>query len=363
MPPLVLLDATPLAGPANDRADATWVRGVLSGMSGVAIAERPHLLIGSGDPATPGFVAHRLAPRPGLLARRPGRATADPAPEHAHADLVHLTSEAPIDVFAPIMTCMDLLPLRFPTLVFGRVSGGARARYNAYLERLAGARLILTPTASVSLDLQELLAIPEARIRVAGLGAEPAPDPAPDPDSTAAPTVLVVANREPFTNADLAVRALAASDPAAELGLVIAGVADRRRRERLVRRARSLGIGDRVRVLGVLSARELTALRATATLAAVPALAGAASVPALAALAAGIPLLASDATDLDEIAGPALRLPTGRPEEWGDALTALIDDPTRRRAMAAAGRAHAAGVSWTQTTGVVRAAWAEATGG
>ena len=147
------------------------------------------------------------------------------------------------------------------------------------------------------------------------------------------------------------------------LGLVIAGVADRRRRVRLVRRARSLGIGDRVRVLGVLSARELTALRATATLAAVPALAGAASVPALAALAAGIPLLASDATDLDEIAGPALRLPTGRPEEWGDALTALIDDPTRRRAMAAAGRAHAAGVSWTQTTGVVRAAWAEATGG
>ena len=361
MPPLVLFDATPLAGRDNDRADAAWVRGVLHGLSDVPVAERPHLLLGLGDPAPTGFVAHRLPVRPGAVARRFSRPGVGAVPEIEHADLVHLSSEVAVDVFAPVVTCLDLLPLRFPTLEFGARSATARRRYNAYLERLAGARLILTPSSSVAADLQELLAIPAGRIRVAAFAASPVIAPVSDPP--ARPSVLVVANREPLTNADLAIQALAAGDPDIGLELVIAGVADRRRRERLVRRAVALGVGARVRVLGVLSVQALATLRATATLAAVPALAGAASVPAVTALAAGIPLLASDITDLDEMVGPAaLRLPVGRPDEWGQALTALVADPARRRAMADAGRIYAARQSWADTAGVVRTAWAEACG-
>jgi glycosyltransferase involved in cell wall biosynthesis len=357
MPPLVLLDATPLAGPANDRASAAWVGGLLAGLAECPATERPQLVLAADTPSPAGFVAHRLRTPPGLRARlRRGPSALPPAV--AGADLVHLTSRLAVDVFAPVMTCLDLLPLRFPALVFG-VGGGGRSAYNAYLDRLARARMILVPTASVGVELTELLAIPERRIRVAPLpvgtvSAVAAPVGGP-------PTVLVVANREPFTNADLAVRALAATDPGTGLELVVAGVGERRRRDRLARRAAALGVDARVRILGPLGTRELDELRAGATIAAVPALADAASAPAIAAMAAGVPVTASDARDLDGVLGDAaLRLPLGRPGTWGAAWTALAGDAERRAGLAEAGRTRAVGLTPAATTAVVRDVWAEA---
>ncbi len=358
----VLLDATPLRAPENDRADAAWVGGLITALGKRPIAERPGVIIAADAAAPVGFVAHRLRHPHGTLGRLVRRsAPARGAVEFA--DLVHITSTLGLSEPAQISTCFDLLPLRFPALELGAGRVAARRRYNDYLDRLIAARLVLVPSTAVAEEVAELLAIPERRIRVVPLAAPPRPD-VDDAPADVGPTVLVVANREPYTNADLAIRALAASDPHIGIALVVAGVGDRRRRERLRRRADGLGLGDRVCIRGPLGIVELDDLRARVSIAAVPSLAGDASAPALAAMAAGLPVVAGDSVELDDVLGTvAMRLPTARADVWGDALSALAADGARRARLAAASRARAGERSWKDVLGEVRAAWDEATDG
>ena len=360
----VLLDATPLRVPENDRADAAWVRGLLTALGALAIGERPSVIIGPDDHAPVGFVAQRLPRPPGVLersARRPSAPRALPGLERV--DIVHLTSTLPLAVPAQISTCFDLLPLRFPALELGPGRAAARRRYNDYLDRLTAARLVVVPTPAVAADLSELLAIPAGRIRVVPLAAPPGAT--ADAGSTeTGPTVLVVANREPYTNADLAIRAVAASDPRARIGLIVAGVGDRRRRERLRRRAAGLGLGHRVDIHGPMAAGALDALRARATVAAVPSRAGAGDASALAAMAAGLPVIGGDGAELDEVFGTAaMRLPISRADAWGEALSAIATDGALGERMAAASRARAAERSWQDVLREVQAVWGEAMDG
>ena len=360
----VLLDATPLRAHENDRADAAWVGGLITALGELPIAERPGVIIAADAAAPVGFVAHRLRRPPRILGRLASRPSPPSAPgEVEHADLVHLTSTLALPAPAQISTCFDLLPLRYPALELGPGRVAARRRFNDFLDRLTSARLVLVPTIAVAADLSELLAIPERRIRVIPPAAPPRSG-TDDAPTDVGPTVLVVANREPYTNADLAIRALAASDPRVGIALVVAGVGDRRRRERLRRRADRLGVGDRVGIGGPMGTAELDALRARASIAAVPSLAGDASVPALAAMAAGLPVIGGDSAELDDVLGTvAMRLPIARADVWGDALSALAADGARLAGMAAASRARADERSWTDVLGEVRAAWDEATDG
>ncbi len=320
------------------------------------------MILAADDDAPDGFVAHRLPRPPGVVARITRRPARRALPGLAQADLVHLTSTLPFAAPAQISTCFDLLPLRFPALELGTGRVAARRRYNDYLDRLSAARLVVVPTAAVAADLSELLAIPDRRIRVVPLAA-PAHAP-PDASGAIGPTVLVVANREPFTNADLAIRAVATSDPAAGITLIVAGVADRRRRDRLRRHADGLGLAGRVDIHGPLGANALDVLRGRASIAAVPSRAGGADATVLAAMSAGLPIIAGDGVDLDEtLASAAMRVPVGRADAWGDAISALAADPALRTRMAAASRARAAERSWGDVLREVRSAWTEATDG
>ena len=346
MPPMVLLDATPLRGPGGDRADAAVVRGLIGGFRRRPEQERPHLLLAPGCAAPPGFVPCRLSPRPWGL----GRATCRTipwrdVPDAVAADLVHLTSTEPIAAPRQISTCLDLIPLRFPALAFGAGSGAARRRYNAFLDRLAWARLVLVPTQAVARDVTELLGIPESRVRVVGLGAPPVTEPGtPSGDP---PVILVVANREPYTNAALAVRALAAVDRRHEAHLVIVGVDDRHRRDRLRRLAAALGVSARTVVSGSLGEARMADLRRTAAVALVPSYADGVSVPALAALAAGLPVLASDIPELAELLGPGrAHIPGFTPPAWAAALEDLLSDGAARARLSADGHARASALSW-----------------
>jgi glycosyltransferase involved in cell wall biosynthesis len=358
----VLFDATPLRAPENDRADAAWVRGVMTALGAIPMAERPGVIIRADAVAPAGFDVDRVSRPPGILeriARRPPPVV----PTVDRADLVHLTSTLAVDAPAQIATCFDLLPLRFPALELGFGRASARRRYNDYLDRLIGARLVLVPTTAVAADLGELLAIPEHRIRVVPLAAPPVAGMA-DASRVLPPTVLVVANREPYTNADFAIRAMAASDPRSRLGLVIAGVGDRRRRDRLRRRAGALGVLGRVTVMGQLAPADLNALRTRATLAAVPSRADGVSAAALAAMAAGLPVVAGESPELDDVLGAAaMRLPITSADAWGDALSALAGDAALRARMAEASRARARERSWADVVREVRTAWSEAVDG
>jgi len=343
---MVLLDATPLRGPGSDRADTALVRGLIGAFRTRPEQERPQLLLARDCPVPPGYHACRLSPTPRALSRATGRAAGwRDAPEADVADLVHLTSSESIAAPRQISTCLDLIPLRFPAIAFGPGSGAARRRYNAFLDRLVWARLVMVPTHAVARDVTDLLGIPESRIRVVALGAPPLTEPsAPSGDP---PVILVVANREPYTNAALAIRALAHTDRRHEARLVIVGVDDRRRRERLRRLAAALGLSGRTVISGSPGGVHMAELRHTATLALVPAYAEGVSVPALAALAAGLPVLASDIPELaEQLGAAATRIPGFSAQGWAAALDDLLSDAGARVRLSAGGHARATAMTW-----------------
>jgi glycosyltransferase involved in cell wall biosynthesis len=355
---MVLLDATPLRGPDNDRADAAYVSGLLDVFRERRPGSRPELIVGA-DRGPDGFVTRRIVPaqRPiGRIASLAGRPGATPA---ADVDgVVHFTSDVDLWVPAQVSVCHDLISLRYPSLAFGAGADAARRRFNRFLDRLAWARLVFVPTTTVARDVEELLGIPEVRVRVVGFGAPGAIGSGDRRDG--ARSVLVVANREPFTNAGLAIDALARTDPVHDLRLVIAGVHDARRRRRLEHRAAQRGVAFRTVVLGALDRGQVGVLRAQAAVAVIPSIADGASVSALAALSAALPIVGRDLPDLRETLGSAwLPVRGDDPDEWAAALDAVADDRSLRDGLARAARARAAECTWERAASEIEAAWAE----
>lgn len=360
MPSMVLLDATPLSGTGCDRADTAYVRGLIDAFGHGPEESRPRLLVGEDVSTPPGFAVCRVRRRSGVsVGAMRHRRDGIHVPETEAADLVHLTSTGTVAASRQISTCHDLLPLRFPALTFGPGSSPARRRYNRFLEHLAWARLVIVPTHAAARDVNELLGIPEQRIRVIPFGAPPPGDPAP---AGAVPaTLLVVANREPHTNAALAIRALARTAPQHHARLAIVGIDDRRRRDRLGRLAAALGVAERTCVVGSPDAVRLAGLRRSATLALVPSRAEGVSVPALAALAAGLPVVASDLPELAEQLGDAgVRVRGFDPAAWAEALDALLDDAAARSALVERSHARARGLSWHESMNEIIGCYTEA---
>ncbi|MHB2023458.1 MAG: glycosyltransferase, partial [Mycobacteriales bacterium] len=106
--------------------------------------------------------------------------------------------------------------------------------------------------------------------------------------------------------------------------------------ERLVA---ALGVGDVVEIKSGLEEAELAGLLASAQLAVVPSLYEGFSLPAIEALACGTALVASRAGALPEVVGDCARLvPPGDAQALAGAIAALLDDPTGREELGAAGR-------------------------
>lgn len=359
----VLLDATPLSGPDDEHGAGTFVRGLVAGLGSMPGSDRPALLVDAGADAPDGFIVRRVPRHRGPVGRR--RARRRIGAIAGVADLVHLTScDLDVSPAAHISSCHDLIPLRMPSLEPGFWNPLVRRRYNRFLERLLWARLVLVPSQATADDVTHLLAIPPRRIRVVPYGAPSVPV----PDGLVAiaiprPYVLVVANREPHTNAAMAIRALAMTRPSHGLGLVITGVTTRRRRERLTRIAATLGVGDRTWVSGFPGRARLDALRAGAMAALAPAWIEGFGTSALAAMAHGLPVIASAIPPHAELLGTAgVLLPAFRPAAWAEVLDGLADDPQARRQLAMRSRSRALDFTWVAAAQTTRACYAEATG-
>jgi glycosyltransferase involved in cell wall biosynthesis len=105
--------------------------------------------------------------------------------------------------------------------------------------------------------------------------------------------------------------------------------------------------GRAVRLLGRVSDTELGALLRGASVLAVPSLAEGFGLPLLEAMAAGVPVVHSDAPALVEVAGGAgITVPRGDAGALADALREVLGSPARAAELASAGRTRATAFTW-----------------
>lgn len=293
-------------------------------------------------------------------------------------DLLHAPSLAvPPKQGKPLVVSIhDAAPWIFPEAFT------ARGRwFHAMGARAASRRAdrVITGTAAAAAELATYLSLPSERVRVVPYGVDlPALRPRPDatgPDATGPdetgpdetgevlrrfrlaglPYVLWVGSLEPRKGvetlvtamAQLARRPVTAKSPA--LTLVLAGYAGWQN-SALLPAADVARLGQGFRQIGRVTQAELWALYSGAAVFAFPSRHEGFGLPVLEAMAAGVPVVASDIAPLREVAGDAAMLvPPGDADAWAEAIETLLADGRRRAEMTTQGRRRAELFSWAST--------------
>jgi glycosyltransferase involved in cell wall biosynthesis len=263
-------------------------------------------------------------------------------------DLYHDTKNAlPWGLRAPgVVTVHDLAHLRCPetfglaSRLFLRVSTADAVRR---------ARIVIVPSASTARDLEELLRASRGKVRVVPHGIAPLPEPSPDAlervrARVKGPFVLHVGTIQARKNVDLLVRAVRLlRAEGLPHRVVLAG----RRGWRSDAAFAEIAKDDAALWLGEAPADDLAALHALADAFCSPSAYEGFGFTVAEAMAAGVPVVASRNSSLPEVVGDSgVLLDSLAPEAIAAALGPLLRDPSRRRALAAAGRARAAAFTW-----------------
>jgi glycosyltransferase involved in cell wall biosynthesis len=112
--------------------------------------------------------------------------------------------------------------------------------------------------------------------------------------------------------------------------------------------AAEAGISSRVRVLGRLPDDDLAVVLHRAAVLVAPSRSEGFGLPVLEAMAAGVPVVSSDAPALEEVGGGAtVTVPVGDDAALADALAEVLRSAQLRERLSAAGRERAADFSWT----------------
>ncbi len=157
--------------------------------------------------------------------------------------------------------------------------------------------------------------------------------------------ILTVGAHRPHKNHEVLVRALAALP--ADMSLVIVGYFDSSFPDPLPRLIARMGLESRVRLVPEVADEWLPAVYRAASVFAFPSLAEGYGLPVLEAMAAGLPVVASDIPALAEVAGSAaVLLPPRDVAGWASALAAILADPAVSAGLSAAGALAAGGVTW-----------------
>jgi len=331
----VAMDVTPAitgsTGVARYTAD---LRGAL-GALGVEVAA---FAIGRGQRQAPAATRHIHAPL--RVVQRAWQFTGRPLAENlvGPVDVVHS-----IDLVAPptrrplVVTVHDLVALELPDLHDDR----ARRQQEARLIDVARADVVIVPTAATAgslarwgADVERVVVVPH------GLPALGAPVPVSVPDGA----VLAVGTLSRRKGLDVLLRAAAAMRRPAPV--VLAGpIGDHAAALRHL--IDELGIGERVMVLGAVDDRTLAGLYRAALALCFPSRAEGFGLPLLEAMAAGLPVVATDLEVIREVTDGAAVL---TPPEDHLALAAVLDkvvaDGALRSRLSAAGRLRAASFTW-----------------
>ncbi len=222
---------------------------------------------------------------------------------------------------------------------------------------LARADRIIAISQATAERLQSLFGVPEARIHVTHLAADPVFHPR-DEEALQLPLaqlgleagtyLLTVGTLEPRKNLHtlfLAYQQLPAPLRQA-FPLVVAGMSGWHQ-ESLLEFASPLVRAGQIRLLGHVPESSLPALYAGARLFAYPSCYEGFGLPPLEAMASGTPVLTSDRTSLPEVVGNAgLTLPPDDVSAWHTALARLLEDAPERARLSQLGLERAAGFSW-----------------
>lgn len=247
-----------------------------------------------------------------------------------------------------IVTVHDLQPLEMPEH-FHPVKRVWLGRGLPYAARVS--RLVLCPSGFTADRLRDLLAVPEAKIRVVPHGHRP-PDtgprlagPSTDRDDVSArfgryllyPTIAYPHKR----HVDL-VRALPRLDDRFRDVAVVFTGRPGPELEAVLAEAAGLGVAHRVHSLGRVPSAELERLYRSAAAMVFPSSYEGFGNPVLEAMGLGCPVVVSDAGALPEVVGDAgLIFPTGDVAALADAVVKLLDNPALTQTMGRLGRERA----------------------
>jgi glycosyltransferase involved in cell wall biosynthesis len=336
--PLVVLDADVLG--RQRTGDETYVRALLHALAAArptdlrlaAITRRPDLVPMGIEPVELPARSQvlRMAIRVPRLLRR------------LRPALAHFLHSLPLASLCPtVVTVQDLSFERDPSVMSPR----DRLIFRATVPRSARrAARVLAISEVTKRDLVQLYGIPEGKIVVTPLAADPAfgPDgPAPD----GAPYALFVGALQPRKDATTAIEALSLLGNG-DTRLVLVGP-DKGGRAEAEDTAAELGLADRVELRGHVPQDELAALYRGAACLVFPSRYEGFGLPVLEAMASGTPVVATTAGALPEVAGAAAILVEERnPVALAGGMERAIADRERLRA---AGLEHARRYSWAET--------------
>ena len=235
-------------------------------------------------------------------------------------------------------------------------AGVVRAREG---EVLAAAAAVITTSAWTRRRLGELYALPADRMHVAEPGVDAA-DLAPG--TTGGGSLLCVAALTPDKGHDVLLDALAmVTDLSWHCECAGSLVRAPAFADRVRRRARELGLGDRVRFPGALTGEELDSAYGAADLLVLASHAETYGMVVTEALSRGVPVIATEVGGVTEALGfgeggarPGLLLPPGDPAALGGALRAWLEDAELRGRLRIAARERRATLRpWAATASAV----------
>lgn len=226
------------------------------------------------------------------------------------------------------------------------------------LQSLASARAadrVLAISDWAKRDLVETAGLKADRIDVTplGVGAQGEADAAAEDDLRAryeldtGPFILSVAQKRPYKNLDMLIRAL--PELASDVRLVLPG-SPTPHEDELRRLAAELGVADRVRFPAWVSGPDLAGLYRSATAFVLPSRIEGFGLPVLEAMRHGTPVAVADRAALPEVAGDAaLYLDPDDQASVTGAVRRLLSDEVLRSELARKGEARAREFTWART--------------
>ena len=271
-------------------------------------------------------------------------------------DVAHSLALTPVPATAPqVVTLHDVLPVTHPQLY----PSSTVERFRAELEGARRAAAVVTTCEATAHEISRVAGIPLARILVAPPGPSRLPEEAGASRHVDEPYLLAVGQITPRKGFDVLAAAVALLGERCPRALVAGG--DWWQSDELRAAIAARDRHGRVRLLGAVDDKTLASLYRGATLVLHTSRAEGFGLTCLEAMAAGAPIVATDIPSVRELVeDAAVLVPVDDADRLAGAIAELLDDPSRRAALAEAGRQRAAEFSWRRTSEAVVSAYRRA---